>query len=884
MRLHAYLRSLWSAVFHRDQLASELDQEFRSHLSQYADALELSGLPRPEAERQARIAFGSAVKASELCREQLPAFWLESLWADLRFALRMLRKSPGFTAIVILTLALGIGANTAIFSVVDAVFLRPLPYAQPDRLVTLSESNRPNDLSSRNEVAPGNFLAWRDRSQSFVKIAAVNTTGYSLTGGDHPERVQAAVLSNGMLQMLGLRPTLGRDFAPADDRPGANPVVLLSYSLWQRRFNSDPAILGKSIRLGITPYTVVGVLPRDPISIFREDVDLWLPLEQTIMPHDMHWHSSHYLEVYARLKPGVTIAQATQEMNRIAADVKQENPDSNSGAATLVIPLQQDLAGEIRPALLTLLVAVAFVLLIACANVANLLLVRASGRGKELAVRAALGAGKWRIVRQLLTESLLLSLAGGSAGLLVASWTRSALLALKPDSLPDINTIETDWRVLLFTLGISLATGVLFGLAPALRATGLNLTPALHSSSRSATAGKSAQRLRNLFVVAEIAISLVLLVGAGLTIRSFVQLRSQDLGFRADHTVTARISIPRAQYSRPDQVVAFYDSALDRVRAIPGVESAGMISYLPLTGHNFDNSFDIVGRPQRPPSDQTYALIRFIDSEYFRVLAIPLLSGRSITEHDLPGSSRSIVISESMAKKHWPNTNPVGQHLIVYIGEEQRTPWQVVGVVGDVRTSLADDPQPTMYMPYRQLPYRYMVLAVRTHGDPNAMVETIRGQVRTLDPDQPVYQCRTLAELVEETLVPWRFSMTLLGVFAAMALILAAAGIYGVMAYFVGQRTHELGVRMALGARPRDVLRLVVGHAAKLAFLGVLGGVLASLWLTRLMSDLLFGVAATDPLTFAAVAFSLTLVALAASFVPARRAAAIDPARALRAE
>jgi predicted permease len=884
MKLLAYFRSLASALFDRAQMDNELEQEIRAHIQRHADDLERSGLARPEAERQARIAFGSPEKAKEQCRDERPVFWLQTLWTDLRFAFRMLLKTPGFTFIAILTLALGIGANTAIFSVVDAVLLRPLPYAQPDRLVTISEAGKPNDLSTRNEVAPGNFLDWRDRNQSFEMMAAVNTTGYSLTGTDHPERVQAAIISNGMLRMLGLRPALGREFSSDDNRPGANPVVMLSYPLWQRRFNTDPTIIGKTIRLGITPYTVIGVLPQVPISIFREDADLWLPIEQTITPHEMHWHDSHYLNVYARLKPGVTLAQAREEMNRIAADVKRENPDSNSGAATFIILLQQDLAGNIRPALLTLLVAVGFVLLIACANVANLLLVRASGRAKEFAIRLALGAGKWRIIRQLLTESLLLGVAGGCAGLLVASWTRHSLLALKPDSLPDVNAIETDWRVLLFTLGISIATSLLFGLAPALRGTGLNLSPALHSSSRSATAGKSAQRLRNIFVAAEIAISLVLLVGAGLTIRSFLQLRERDLGFHPDHIVTARISIPQAQYSRPDQVVSFYDSVLDRARATPGVESAGMISYLPLTGHNFDNSFDIVGRPPRPPSDRTYALIRFIDPQYFRVLGIPLLTGRSIDEHDLPGSSRSMVVSESMAKQYWPNTNPVGQSLIVHMGDDQATPWQIVGVVADVRTDIAEDPQGTMYMPYRQMPYRYMVLAVRTHAAPEAMVESIRGAVRTLDPDQPVYQSRTLTELIDETLVPWRFSMTLLGAFAAMALILAAAGIYGVMAYFVRQRTHEVGVRMALGAQPIDVLRLVVGHGAKLAFVGVLAGVLASLWLTHLMSDLLFGVSATDPFTFVAVVSLLTIVALVACFVPARRATKVDPTVALRYE
>ncbi len=882
MNLFAYLRSLTSTLFHRAEADSELDEEFCAHIARHADDLERSGLPRPEAERQARIAFGSPTKAKENCREERAGFLLETLWSDVRFGLRMLRNNLGFTSIAILTLALGIGANTAIFSVVDAVLLRPLPYVQPDRLVTVSESARPNDRATRNEVAPADFLDWRERNQVFEQIGAVSLPGYSLTGAERPERILGAATSAGMLHMLGLRPALGREFEPTDDRAGANPVVLLSHSLWQRRFGSDPQVIGKTIRLGMTPYTVIGVLPAG-LTFPEPDVALWVPLEQTITPQDMHWRNTHYLEVYARLKPGVTLAQTRDEMNRIAAQLKQENPDSSGGAGTLVIAMQEDMAGSIRPALLTLLAAVGFVLLIACANVANLLLVRATGRGKELAIRLALGAGKGRLVRQMLTESVLLSVGGGGAGLLVASWTRHVLLALRPQSLPQFNTIETDGRVLLFTVFVSVATGLLFGLVPALRGIGLDLNPTLHSSSRNATAGKSTQRLRHLFVVAEIAVSLVLLVGAGLTIRTFLSLRTRELGFRADHTVTARISIPSDKYSHDAQVVSFYDRVLERMRATPGVESAGMVSFLPLTGHEFDNSYDIVGRPPRPPSDSTYALVRMVDPQYFSVLGIPLLRGRAIEERDRAGAPRVIVVSESMAQLCWPNANPISEHLIVYMGEDQ-SPWQVVGIVKDVRTRIAADLDPTIYFPYTQMPFRYMVLAVRTHGDPKAMIETIRDTVRLLDPDQPIHQVQTLTELIDQTLLPWRFSMTLLGVFAAMALLLASAGIYGVMAYLVGQRTHEVGVRMALGARPRDVLWLVVSQGAKLAFLGVLVGLLASLALTRLMSTLLFSVSATDPLTFAAMTFLLSFVTLAASYIPARRAANVDPTMALRYE
>jgi predicted permease len=878
----AYLRQLFSSLFHRASLDAELDEELRAHIARHADDLERSGLPRHEAERQARIAFGSPAKAKEQCREQLPSFWLETLWSDLRFGLRLLRKNPTFTAVVIVTLALGIGANTAIFSVVDAVLFKPLPYTEPLRLVTVSESNRPNDQATRNSAAPGNFLAWRDRNRVFEQTVAVELPGFSITGSDRPERVLGAALSAGTLHMLGLPPALGREFTPSDDRYGAAPVAMLTHALWQRRFASDPSIVGKTVRLDTTSYTIVGVLPAG-LTFPEPDVQLWVPLEQTITPHDMRWLSSHYLDVYARLKPGVSLTQARDDINRIAANMKHENPDSNSGAAALVLPLQEDLSGTIRPALLILFAAVTFVLLIACANVANLLLVRSFTRHKELATRLALGAAKTRLLRQMLTESLLLGVIGGCAGLLVASWTRQTLLKLRPETLPQFNVIQTDGRVLLFTLFVSVATAVLFGLLPALRSTAIDINPALHGSSQNTTVGKDAHRLRNILVAVEIAISLVLLVGAGLTIRSFLQLRDTPLGFRSDHTVTARISIPTTKYTKDDQVVRFYDQVLEQVRATPGVESAAMVSFLPLTGHNFDNSFDIVGRPERPPSDRNYALVRFVDPQYFQVLQIPLASGRVFDNHDRAGSSRAMLISESMKKLYFPDSTALGEHLLVYLGEDQ-SPWQIVGVVKDVRANLAEAPQPTMYFPYAQMPYRFMVLAVRTQADPKSMIEIIRQTVSNLDPDQPIYQTRTLDQLIELNLVPWRFSMTLLSIFAAIALLLAAAGIYGVMAYFVAQRTHEVGVRMALGALPRDVLRLVVGQGAKLALIGVTTGLLASLALTRLISSLLFQVDAYDPFTFTAMALILVLVALLACYIPARRATKVDPTMALRCE
>jgi putative ABC transport system permease protein len=657
---------------------------------------------------------------------------------------------------------------------------------------------------------------------------------------------------------------------------------MLGYSLWQRRFGGDPQIVGKTIRLGTLTHIIIGVLPTG-LKFPEETVDLWIPLEQTITPENMHWRNSHYLDVYARIKPGVTLAQARAEMNQIAAGLKLAYHDTNSGAGTYIIPVQEDLVSDIRPALLTLLVAVGFVLLIACANVANLLLVRATGREKEMSIRLALGAGSFRLVRQMLTESILLSVAGGAAGLLVAGWARQALLELRPMSLPRYNAIETDTRVLIFTLAISIVTGILFGLVPALRAARSDLNLALRGTSRGATAGVAAHRLRNAFVAGEIAISLVLLVGAGLLIRSFIRLRGNDLGFSTDHIVTARVSIPQDKYPQGPQVVAFYDQLVARVRALPGAEAVGATSFLPLTGHNFDNSFDIVGRPVRPPSDRTYALIRFADSQYFHVLQIPILRGRGIEDRDRQGAPRAVVITDAMATYYWPSENPIGQHLTVYMGVDQ-SPWEVVGIVRDVRTKIAAEPEPMIYFPYAQSPYRYMVLTVRTQTDPKAMIEAIRGVARGLDPDQPLSQIRTLDELMTLTLVPWRFSMTLLASFAALALVLAAAGIYGVISYTVGQRSSEIGIRMALGAQSRDVLRLILRQGMGVALAGIAAGLGGAFYLTRFLTTQLYGVRPTDALTFATIPVLLAAVALAASYIPARRATRVDPMIALRYE
>jgi len=869
-------------LFLRQRLYNDLDQEIALHLEERIEELVASGMSVKDASATARREFGNVGLVKETAREVWGWRWLEELLGDLRYGLRGLRKSPGFTAIAILTLALGIGANTAIFSVVDAVLLRPLPYHDPDRLMTIFESNAANDYFSRNAAAPGNFIEWRRRNHVFSQIGAASLPGFNIVGTVGPERVTGAAISAGTLAMLGLRPALGRDIEPEEDRDGANRVVLLGYALWQRQFGSDPNIVGKTIRLGTLPNTVIGVLPKG-LTFPTENLDLWVPLEQTVSAKDMQWKNSHYLSVYARLKSGVTLMQARADLNGIAAALKQEYPDTNSGKGIYLVSVQEDLIGDVKPALLTLLVAVAFVLFIACANVANLLLVRATGREREMSIRLALGAGSFRLVRQMLTESVLLSLAGGAAGLLIDRWASETLLALRPPSLPLYNAIGIDSRVLVFAVGVSLFTGVLFGIVPALRAAGSDLNLASRGTSRGSTVARRMRLLRNIFVGGEIAISLVLLIGAGLLVRSFVRLRGNDVGFRANNIVTARVSIPEDKYPEDAQVLRFYDQLLERVRALPGAEEAGMTSFLPLTGSNFDNSFDIVGRPERPRSDKTYALVRFVDPSYFHVMQIPLMKGRNFEEHDRLGARRVMLISETMAKRYWSEGSPLGQHLTVYFGMDQ-SPWEVVGVVRDVRSKIASDPEPTMYFPYEQAAYRFMVVTVRTNRDPKTMIEAIRGATRTLDSNQPLSQVRTLDGLLEQTVMPWRFSMTLLVAFAVLALALAAAGIYGVISYTVEQRTNEIGIRMTLGAQPRSVLRMVVRQGMAVAAVGIGVGIGGALYLTRFLTSQLYSVQPTDPLTFAGIAALLAAVALFANYLPARRATRVDPVVALRYE
>ena len=806
---------------------------------------------------------------------------METLIKDIRYGIRSLLKRPGFTAVAVITLALGIGANTAIFSVINAVLLRPLPYDHPEQLMALAESERPNDLTKRFPVAPANFLDWRAQNHSFSAMGAADTSSFNLTGTHLPERVVGAVTSASIFSMLGVQPIAGRAIIADDDQPAAPRVVLLSESLWQRRYARDVQIVGKSIGLNGEPYVVVGVMP----SNFRfpeRDVDLWVPIERQITEKDMHWRGSHYLTVVARLKPGVTLEQSRSEMNQLAAAIKSSLHGDMAGGAAIVLSLNDELSRQIRPTLFVLLGAVGLVLLIACANVASLLLVRANSRQREMTIRVVLGASRRRIARQLVTESLLLSLIGGAIGVILGEWFRGALLALSPDTLPRVNDIRTDGWVLLFAFLLSLVTGVVFGLAPVIYSMRTDLNHALRGGSHQATRGIRGLRLQRLIVTAEIAMSLVLVIAAGLVLQSFVKLSRADAGYRASDVVTTRVTLPKGRYQNNSDRAAFFERVLSGVSELPGVELAGASSFVPLTGKDFDNSFSIEGRPEAP-GQQTYALFRVVDSNYFQIMGIPLLRGRSFTEHDRADTPPVVIISESMARRYWPNQDPLGKRMTIDIGERPALR-EVVGILRDVRYTVTEENETAMYVPYRQQPTLSMVVVARTKAAPATMLRAIGEAVRKVDPDQPVQRVLTMDQIRSESVVPWRFSMLLIGSFAVIALALAAVGIYGVMSYAVNERRQEIGIRMALGAQTADVLKLVVRNGLWLALVGVACGLAGAFALTRLITSLLFGVTPTDAMTFAAVSLGLIAVVLLACFIPARRATKVDPLVALRYE
>ncbi|HSO76107.1 MAG TPA: ABC transporter permease [Blastocatellia bacterium] len=807
---------------------------------------------------------------------------MQKLKQDLIYAFRMLYKNRGFTAVALLALALGIGANTAIFSVVNSVLLRPLPYRDPQRLIMVFQNYQQRGGPEREWASPADFRDFRDQAGSFENVAALLGWQPTLTGRDEPEDLQGAAVSHDTFAMLGVEPVLGRGFAADEDRAGAERVVVLSHELWQRRFASDPLIIGKNLTLAGESFTVIGVMPSRFSFPILTGTEIWRTVTPVLAAQPGCDRGCVILRLIARLKTGVTLDAARAEMNAINQQMAERYPDTNKGVGSTLVTLHEQLVGDVRPAMLVLLSAVALVLLIACANVANLLLARAAAREKEVAIRAALGATRARLIRQHLTESLLLAVLGGAFGLLMAFWMVDLLVSFAPDGTPRLDEIAIDKSVLAFTFGVAVLTGLIFGLAPAVLSSRTNFNNALKEGGRDTSATSRGNRVRSALVVSEVALALMLLVGAGLLIKSFVNLQRVDPGFNPRSVLRADVILPRTRYPDRNQPAAFYKQLLDRVTAMPGVQAAGAVSTMPLGGGGTDSDFGIEGRPPAEPGKPQVAWFSSATPDYFRAMGIRLLRGREFLESDNAAAPRVAVISEAMAQRYFPDEDPLGKRLVFGGGKDLR---EIVGIISDIKFfGLNKDARPSMYFPHAQTPSRGMSLLVRTEGAPMTLAAAIRAQVSELDRDLAVSNVMTMEELVAGSLAEPRFTLLLLGVFAAVAMLLSAIGVYGVVSYSVTQRSHEIGVRMALGAQMRDVLKLVVTEGMTLVMAGVAIGLAAAFALTRVMESLLFGVSATDFTTFAFTSLCLAIVALGACFVPARRATKVDPMVALRYE
>jgi putative ABC transport system permease protein len=814
---------------------------------------------------------------------------MESLFKDLLYGIRSLLKRPGFAALVVLTLAIGIGANTAVFSVVNPILLRQLPFREPDQLVTLWEKN-PARGYEQNPPAAANYADWRDQNRVFAQMAAyAPSRQFNVSMGAQAELYAGAVVSASLFEVLGVGPLKGRVFTSADEMPGNNQVVLISYNFWQTRLAGVADPQNKTITVDGKPYTIVGVMPEGfqfpggtgtVLRIFTPAAaELWIPL--TLDAQELQQRSSHYLNVIVRLKPGTSVAQATSEMDGIQQRIEQLYPTFFVGSQVKVVPLNEQVVGIVRRPVLILWGAVGFVLLIACANVANLMLVRSTSRRRDMAVRTALGATRSRIIRQLLTESLVLSLAGGIAGILLAMWFVRAFATIVPQTFPRHQEIAVDNGVLIFTFLTSVVTGLMFGLAPALQSIKVDLTEALKAGGRTVAEGGRAHRFRNLLVTAQLSLTLMLLIGAALMIQSFVRLESVRPGFNADRVLTMEVSLPLDNYPRPRRVAVF-QQLIERTKTLPGVQSVAAAKHLPLSGDNMNFAFDIEKRPF-PEGKSPGADCRIVTNDYFTTLGIPLVKGRVFNDGDVIEAPHVLLINEAMARTFFPNEEPLGQRLRLGINGYTG---QIVGVVGDVKhVALDAQTNHEVYIPYAQAPFSIdMTLIARTMNDPLQIVGPVRNEIKVLDPQVAVGKVRTMEAITKESIADARFRTLLLSIFGLVALVLAAVGIYGVISYSVTQRTHEIGLRMALGAQISDVRRMVISSGMKLALLGTVVGLVGAFALTRLLTNLLFGLKPTDTPTFVTVPFLLLFVALVACYLPARRATKVDPLVALRYE
>jgi putative ABC transport system permease protein len=879
MRLLRIIGGGLRAVFRKQEVERDLDEELRSYVESAVDHKMRAGMGRDEAVREARMEMGSKEALKEHVREVGWEARLESFVQDVRYGVRMLRKNPAFTGVAVLALALGIGANTAMFSVIEAVLLRPLPYSNANELVRVASTWERGGITTPYSSSAPDFFDWRDQNRSFSSMFAYHTGEYALTGRGEAKRVRAVMATAEMFSTLQAHPTLGREFRAEENRKGADHVVVLSYGLWKLEFGGAPDAIGRTVELDSEPYTIIGVMPAE----FRFPLpgsDAYVPIgfDDKVMTQ----RGAHYLRVLGRLKNGISVAQANDDLTGIMAELRRLYPDKDGKWGVRADRWSSALVGEIRPALLVLLGAVGLVALIACANISNLLLARATVRHRELAMRRALGAGRSRLVRQMLTEGLLLALLAGAASLLLAHWALVSIVTFGPKDIPRLASVGLNGAVLGFTLSVSLASALVFGLMPALRSSALDVSGLLKAS---ASSSRESGRARSALLIGEVALSMMLLAGAGLLVRSFVGLRSMSLGFDPNGVLTMDVSVPEAHYKNSLSLQSYWDEVLARVHGLPGVTSASAVTPLPLSGDDFSSSFRVEGRSV-PEKDEPSAEVREATPDYFRAMGIPLRQGRTFTEADRLGGARVLLISERSARMFFPGGDSIGQRIKFGArGGYEKNEGEIVGIVGDVHDFGVDAPvPPTFYVPLAQAGMDGATVVIRAQGSPTALAQPTRKLVQSIDRDALVGEPVAMEALVSSSLGQRRFYMMLLGAFAVLALVLAAIGLYGVISYSVAQRTQEIGIRVALGATRQQVLSMIMGQGLRFAAIGLAIGQALALMLNRALKGLLVGVSTTDPATLVVTAVVLFIVAVLACYVPARRAARVDPMVALRFE